>query len=208
MHPFDREIREIYRSGHLDTSDWNAVCAITLTLKQVIWSNGFLIPLDQWQCSRALNHFMNLLNRKVYRNAFYRHGKRLRVTPILERGICGAFHWHLSLERPGRISEFRFRFLVDQAWSETHWGDDRMSLVRSQSRPPFFLPFSPNRMRLVPTCGTPSTQSTASPEGGTGLVAGIGKSMASRGRQTAKSILQAKMRISAASLSRERRRLS
>ena len=166
IHPFDREIREIYRSGHLDTSDWNAVCAITLTLKQVIWSNGFLIPLDQWQCSRALNHFMNLLNRKVYRNAFYRHGKRLRVTPILERGICGAFHWHLSLERPGRISEFRFRFLVDQAWSETHWGDDRMSLVRSQLCPPFFLPFSPNRMRLVPTCGTPSTQSTASPERG------------------------------------------
>jgi len=42
----------------------------------------------------------------------------------------------------------------------------------------------------------------------TWLVAGIGKSTASRGRQTAKSILQAKMRISAASLSRERRRLS
>ena len=79
-----------------------------------------MIPIDGRQCSRAFNHFMNCLNRKVYRNAFYRHGKRLRVIPILEKELYGAYHWHCSLERPIHLSEFRFMFLVKETWSETH----------------------------------------------------------------------------------------
>jgi hypothetical protein len=30
----------LYRSGLLDTSAWNALCAVTLTVKQAIWSQG------------------------------------------------------------------------------------------------------------------------------------------------------------------------
>ena len=64
----------------------------------------------------------------MYRNAFYRHGKRFRVIPILEKELYGAYHWHCSLERPIHLSEFRFMFLVNETWSETHWADERTSI--------------------------------------------------------------------------------
>jgi hypothetical protein len=90
------------RSGHLeaaksrffDTSSWGSFCDVTLSLKQARQSdNGAWIKVDDYPCRQAFRHFMNLLNRAVYGAAFRRHGKRLRVLPVLEKGEvrAGAF---------------------------------------------------------------------------------------------------------------------
>jgi hypothetical protein len=124
-----RIVDELLESRHMDTTAWNSVCALTLTLKQGFYSKGFMVPLDENQCVRAFNHFMNLLNRRVYRNAFYRHGKRLRVIPIMEKELPGAYHLHSSLERPAHISELGFKYLINSAWSRVDWANERISIV-------------------------------------------------------------------------------
>ena len=53
--------------------------AVTLTLKQALWREGYRVLADQQQCSRAFRHFMNLLNREVYGASFRKGKKRLRV---------------------------------------------------------------------------------------------------------------------------------
>jgi hypothetical protein len=60
--------------------------------------------IDDYPCRQAFRHFMNLLNQATYGNAFRRHGKRLRVLPVLERGEVRA----RSL-RPGEEKTVRSR---------------------------------------------------------------------------------------------------
>ena len=72
-------------AAQLDTSAWDLVSAVTLTLKQALWSEGCRIFADEHQCTRAFRHFMNLLNRAIYGSAFRRSKKRLRVIPVLRR---------------------------------------------------------------------------------------------------------------------------
>jgi hypothetical protein len=100
------------RSGHLesvkshffDTSSWGSFCDVTPSLKQARQSDGGLwIKTDDYPCRQAFRHFMNLLNRAVYGAAFRRHGKRLRVLPVLEKGearlVDGIFIVQLSCPR-------------------------------------------------------------------------------------------------------------
>src|ERR1035437_2374491 len=78
---------ESAKSHFFDTSSWGEFCDVTLTLKQA-WQpdRGGWVKIDDYRCRQAFRHFMNLLNRAVYGSAFRRHGKRLRVLPVLEKG--------------------------------------------------------------------------------------------------------------------------
>src|ERR1700744_3469009 len=70
-----------------DISSWTDFCDVTLTLKQGHRRDcGGWIKIDDYRCRQAFRHFMNLLNRAVFGAAFRRHGRRLRVLPVLERG--------------------------------------------------------------------------------------------------------------------------
>jgi hypothetical protein len=75
------------KSHLFDTSSWGDFCDVTLTLKQGHQPHsGGWVKTDDYRCRHAFRHFMNLLNRAAYGSAFRRHGKRLRVLPVLEKG--------------------------------------------------------------------------------------------------------------------------
>src|SRR5271155_5760572 len=80
--PFDSA-----KSHLFDTSSWGPFCDVPLTLKQARQSDrGVWTKIHDYPCRQAFRHFMNLLNRAVFGAAFRRHGKRLRVLPVLEKG--------------------------------------------------------------------------------------------------------------------------
>src|SRR5712671_6584076 len=89
-HNYSMEVRsdpfESAKSHFFDTSSWSEFCDVTLTLKPA-WQpdRGGWLKIDDYRCRQAFRHFMNLLNRAVYGSAFRRHGKRLRVLPVLEK---------------------------------------------------------------------------------------------------------------------------
>ena len=85
---------------------------------------------------------MNLLNRSVYRSAFRRYGKRLRVLAVLEkgelggralrsweRGTSGRWHIHCAIELPAHFDAVAFENLIRDCWEKIDWGYGRI-LVR------------------------------------------------------------------------------
>src|SRR5665811_897847 len=101
-------------------------CDVTLTLKQA-WQpdRGGWVKIDDYRCRQAFRHFMNLLNRAVYGSAFRRHGKRLRVLPVLEKGEvraralrpweCGAsgrWHIHCAIELPSHFDAITLENMI------------------------------------------------------------------------------------------------
>ena len=78
---------ESAKSHFFDTSSWGDFCDVTLTLKQGHQPDcGGWVKTNDYRCRHAFRHFMNLLNGAAYGSAFRRHGKRLRVLPVLEKG--------------------------------------------------------------------------------------------------------------------------
>jgi hypothetical protein len=129
-----------------DTSTWRSFCGVTLTLRQArqLDSGGWL-KIDEYQCRQAFRHFTNLLNRAVYRGAFRRHGKRLRVLPVLEqgamhssalrsteRGPSGRWHIHCAIELPEHLDAVTLESLIRNSWSKVEWGY-RQILVRDSA---------------------------------------------------------------------------
>jgi hypothetical protein len=131
------------KSYFFDTSSWNDFCDVTLTLKQGHQRDcGGWIKIDDYQCRQAFRHFMNLLNRAVYGAAFRRHGKRLRVLPVLERGevragalrkcdsaTFGRWHIHCAIELPSHVAAVVLEKLIRVCWAKVEWGHSRI-LVR------------------------------------------------------------------------------
>ena len=85
---------------------------------------------------------MNLLNRAVFGAAFRRHGRRLRVLPVLERGEVraralrtgergpfGRWHIHCAVELPSHVAAIALEKLIRTCWAKVEWGHSRI-LVR------------------------------------------------------------------------------
>jgi hypothetical protein len=131
------------KSHLFDTSSWREFCDVTLTLKQVYRAeSGSWIKVDHYRCRQAFRHFMNILNKAVYGSAFRRHGKRLRVLPVLEkgeihapalrqceRGKFGRWHIHCAIELPLHFDAFALERLVRTCWSKVELSNGRI-LVR------------------------------------------------------------------------------
>jgi len=134
---------ESAKSNLFDTSSWGEFCDVTLTLKQGRQADGSgWIKIDPYQCRQAFRHFMNLLNKAVYGSAFRRHGKRLRVLPVLEkgevrarslrrweRGTSGRWHIHCAIELPPHFDAFALETLIGDCWAKVELGHRRI-LVR------------------------------------------------------------------------------
>jgi hypothetical protein len=134
---------ESAKSHFFDTSSWGEFCDVTLTLKQGRQGDGSgWIKIDHYQCRQAFRHFMNLLNKAVYGSAFRRHGKRLRVLPVLEkgevrarslrrweRGTSGPWHIHCAIELPPHFDAFALETLIGDCWAKVELGHRRI-LVR------------------------------------------------------------------------------
>ena len=91
----------------------------TFTIKQ---AQRFTVPpstmetylaADEHQCKKAFEYFMHLLNSKIYKNAYSRYNKSLRVIDVLERYQDGRWHIHFAIEPPEYMSEFKFKMLID-----------------------------------------------------------------------------------------------
>jgi hypothetical protein len=134
---------ESAKSSLFDTSSWGEFCDVTLTLKQCHQADsGGWIKIDPYECRQAFRHFMNLLNKAVYGSAFRRHGKRLRVLPVLEkgevrarslrrweRGTSGRWHIHSAIELPPHFDAIALETLISDCWAQVELGHRRI-LVR------------------------------------------------------------------------------
>jgi hypothetical protein len=119
---------------------------VTLTLRQVRQSAcGGWVRIDAQQCRKAFRHFTNLLNRAIYGAAFRRHGKRLRVLPVLEKGEVGAralrsrergasgrWHIHCAIELPAHCDAVALEHLIRGCWIKVAWGYGQI-LVRDHA---------------------------------------------------------------------------
>jgi hypothetical protein len=90
---------------------------VTLTMKQRADNKS----LDNISSSRNLRHFLNVLNKKCFGNAFKRFDKRLRVFPSLERSSIGRWHYHLVLENPFPSNPMKFERMIESAWFKTSY---------------------------------------------------------------------------------------
>jgi hypothetical protein len=134
---------ETAKSYLFDITSWGPFCDVTLTLKQARQSErGTWIKIDDYPCRQAFRHFMNLLNREVFGAAFRRHGKRLRVLPVLEkgevhatalrsweRGTSGRWHIHCAIELPSHLDAVALEKLIRRCWAKVELGYGRI-LVR------------------------------------------------------------------------------
>ena len=87
-------------------------------------SGGF-VRLDELTAKKAFRHYMKLLNRRIYNFAFRRHGKRLRVIPILEKSADGRWHYHAAIEPPSFMEANRFGEIAMDVWLQTPLGYGR-----------------------------------------------------------------------------------
>jgi hypothetical protein len=83
----------------------------------LIWTK-----LDEQKAKSAFGHFMHLMNRSIYKNAFERKGKRLRVIGILEKAELGRWNYHAAIEPPAHLSPEDFETLIRDRWSRVDWG--------------------------------------------------------------------------------------
>ena len=137
---------ESAKSGFFDTSNWGPFCSATLTLRQARQPDcGGWVRIDEYQCRQAFRHFVNLLNREVYGAAFRRHGRRLRVLPVLEkgevraralrsweRGTSGRWHIHCAVELPAHLDAVALEHLIRDCWTEVEWGYGQI-LIRDRA---------------------------------------------------------------------------
>jgi hypothetical protein len=135
---------ESAKSHLFHTSIWGAFCDVTLTLKQARQSErGAWIKIDDYACRQVFRHFTNLLNRAVYGAAFRRHGRRLRVLPVLEKGevrasalrswecgTSGRWHIHCAIELPSHLDAVDLENLTRRRWAKVELGYGRI-LVRA-----------------------------------------------------------------------------
>lgn len=124
-----QDLTEIMRwVRSLDTSNWNTPYAITLNF----W-NG----TTRESAKRDITHFLNTLNSKVFKNAYKKYGKRLRIIGVFE-GSSGTPHYHMLLESPKFWSDIQFEMIVETLWGKTKTGQTYIWLDGTGQRIPIF----------------------------------------------------------------------
>jgi glutaredoxin-related protein len=110
-------------------ADVSNTLAVTLTMKQKVDSEW----LDLYNSKKNFKHFMNRMNERVYGNAFKRFQKRIGVIPIIEFSQNSRLHYHLIMERPERISDVLYPFMIDSCWGMTKFGHHQVDIQKTYS---------------------------------------------------------------------------
>src|SRR5690606_19798414 len=85
-------------------------------------------------CRRNLRHFLNKLNKRVFRNGA-RAGRSLWCFAVLEGGNdYGCWHYHLDLELPSGLEIDCFSDLIVRLWVGTHWGGTHVAVTPADLR--------------------------------------------------------------------------
>ena len=122
----DMELRKPAKGYAMDFDTTNCF-GVTLTMKQRVNNQS----LDNIASSRNLRHFLNVLNKKCFGNAYKRFNKRLRVFPSLERSSDGRWHYHLTLENPYPNNPIKFERMIESTWFKTSYGYRRIDINHS-----------------------------------------------------------------------------
>jgi len=112
------------------TDHWDNVCAFTFNLKQAVklkevYLNNKKIEwhrLDKIRCEQCFKEFMRDLNRRIYKSAYIKYGKRLQTMAFLERGAEGRYHFHAAIESPKFMTQDEFCKLAMDVWLEQSFG--------------------------------------------------------------------------------------
>lgn len=104
-----------------DISDWHKPYAVTLRFKKGTTRDDALSNLI---------YFSKRLNKKIFKNAYTRHGKKLRNMSKVEWGWEEVQkeqshkdpHIHMIIESPEHLPEEDFHLLVRQQWEDTERG--------------------------------------------------------------------------------------
>lgn len=91
---------------------------VTFTMKQ----EGNKGKLNSAIASQNFRHFMNVLNRKVYKQQFKRFNKRLNVLPVIENSYNDRIHFHTILRIPENTKHNDYIQLIKEAWTKTNYG--------------------------------------------------------------------------------------
>jgi hypothetical protein len=71
------------------------------------------------RCQRNMRHFLNLLNQRIFKNAYKRYGKRIEVVPVLELSNWHRLHYHLTIVKPDSLEDQAFQNLIHECWLDT-----------------------------------------------------------------------------------------
>lgn len=91
---------------------------ITLTQKQIVEGQR----IDDEISSANFRHFRNLLNRRLFGNAYKRHGRQLAMLVVREDGAWHRHHLHAIIEKPASLTTEEFIALVMECWCKTRFG--------------------------------------------------------------------------------------
>jgi hypothetical protein len=98
-------------------------CDVTLTLKQGMVHGGTYEKLNRDQISKCIEDLMKALNRRIYKKAYRRFGKRLACVPVIEISISDRLHVHMVLEIPAYMSKEHDIFfgIIRTEWQKIRW---------------------------------------------------------------------------------------
>jgi len=112
---------ELYRSDRSDQmshiewnreniNNWNNPLSVTLTTR--------FINTPESQLRKEYSRFVNRLSKKIYPNAYKRHGKLIKETAYIEYGKGNQqIHTHMIVETPYKTDIQSFRTLIDETWT-------------------------------------------------------------------------------------------
>jgi predicted DNA-binding transcriptional regulator AlpA len=122
-----RKVRAAFRRHITTTIDqyhpeanW---CDITLTLRQGVLRDGIFEKLTRDKVSKCIEDLMKAVNRRVYKNAYRRYGKRLVCVPVIEKSVNDRLHIHMLLEIPAHMQQDFHKFfdIIRTEWRKSRW---------------------------------------------------------------------------------------
>jgi len=121
----------------IDLEDWEAPFAATLTLKQRLnvhdGADSRSVALTRNDASQNLRHFLNVLNRRVFKSSAQRHGLKVPVFPVLEGGNDTRLHYHLLIGCPRPELIDAYPALLIRTWHMTQWGYNECEIKPADS---------------------------------------------------------------------------
>ena len=113
--------------GFFKTIPWTDPVAVTLTLKKSVMTKGCLVIGADDDYRRNVRHFLNALNKKVYRG-LARKGWLINVAAVKEIGDFGRAHYHLVIDKPPHVSFDYYVGLIHKIWTRTTWGHKKIDV--------------------------------------------------------------------------------
>ena len=105
------------------TDHWDNVCAFTFNMKQaVIFENGRWQSFDKITCEKCFKEFMRDLNRRIYKFAYTKHKKGLRVIAFIEKSKDRRYHFHAAIEAPKHMTQEAFCKFAMDVWLQQYFG--------------------------------------------------------------------------------------